>query len=144
LKDIELGIVTIEFPEELLTLIDKIAKARKTSRTALIKKLVLEGLAGLTYPAENAKPTSGVTKTPGVIPNKELREAVNQGRFILTGEGDLNDPEIRRLAIHQEIVEHGQYEKDKGWKYRGRFVPVSNSPPKLHKCYLDDLGSEFK
>ena len=128
---------------------DKVAKVRKTSRITLIKKLVLDGLAALTYPMETAKKTTGTMEEPSVIPDQgtsrtQLLNIVRQARFILNGDGDIKDPEIRRLAIDQEVVEHGVYEQGKGWTYRGRFVPVSHSAPKRHNCCLDDLGGEFE
>jgi hypothetical protein len=149
LKSTRAGLVTIEFLPEPLTLMDKVAKARKTNRTMLIKKLVLDGLAELASPVETAKKSSETMEKPRVIPDREvsvtqLWEAVRQARFILNGDGDIKDPEIRKLAIDQEVMEHGLYEQDKGWSYRGKFLPISHSPPKRHRCYLDDLKSEFE
>lgn len=109
---------------------------------------MIDGLAELTYPEEAKKQLPKNGKTIVLTPElkdlfRRLLRAHLAARFLTLGEGDISDPEIRKLAVDNEIVKHGMFESDKGWTYRGRCVPVSKSEPLPHICHLKELEDEF-
>lgn len=56
--------VTIEYEDELVPLIDRVAKARGTTRSQIIRQWTLEGLARLSYLPEDTKKALGFLGKP--------------------------------------------------------------------------------
>jgi hypothetical protein len=56
--------VTVEFEEQTLAFIDKVAKGRESTRSVVIRQFVLEGLARLSYLPEDAKKALGIPVKP--------------------------------------------------------------------------------
>ena len=68
----------------------------------------------------------------------EKNHRIDEGRVT---DKDLEDNELHNQLIKREVIEHGEYQADKGWNYRGVFVPFSRWEKPPHACYLDRLSN---
>lgn len=75
---------TVRIPRDLLTALDLLAKARRTSRSALVRGLLLDGVVN-----------AGIRRRPQSIRNRSLDDGQHRLRVELEVVDDSDDPEVK-------------------------------------------------